>query len=98
MPYLRHSSPADNPAACSFSTLMICSSVNLLLRMSVSLGNGLYPKTGAFKGSRSCRTFHRAEKRAPILPNCTSKALLLCWTHALIVQHSVPLSPRTKQD
>src|ERR1700678_1954594 len=53
MPYLRHSSPADNPAACSFSTLMICSSVNLLLRMSVSLGNGLYPKTGAFKGSRS---------------------------------------------
>jgi hypothetical protein len=34
------------PAACSFSTLMICSSVNLLLRMSVSLGNGLYPKTG----------------------------------------------------
>src|ERR1700683_743736 len=55
MPYLRHSSPADNPAACSFSTLMICSSVNLLLRMSVSLGNGLYPKTGAFKGSRSSR-------------------------------------------
>src|ERR1700685_1142087 len=53
MPYLRHSSPADNPAACSFSTLIICSSVNLLLRMSVSLGNGLYPKTGAFKGSRS---------------------------------------------
>jgi hypothetical protein len=32
---------------------MICSSVNLLLRMSVSLRNGLYPKTGAFKGSRS---------------------------------------------
>src|ERR1700683_1761633 len=56
MPYLRHSSPADNPAACSFSTLMICSSVNLLLRMSVSLGNGLYPKTGAFKGSRSVPT------------------------------------------
>jgi hypothetical protein len=32
---------------------MICSSVNLLLRMSVSLRNGLYPKTRAFKGSRS---------------------------------------------
>src|SRR6185312_12710792 len=53
MPYLRHNSPADNPAACSFSTLMICSSVNLLSRMSVSLGIGLYPKTRAFKGSRS---------------------------------------------
>jgi hypothetical protein len=32
---------------------MICSSVNLLLRMSVSLENGLYPKPGALKGSRS---------------------------------------------
>ena len=45
--------PADGPAACSFSTLMICSSVNLLLRISVSRRNGFYPKTGAFKGSRS---------------------------------------------
>jgi hypothetical protein len=35
---------------------MICSSVNLLLRMSVSLENGLYPKLGAFKGSRSDAT------------------------------------------
>ena len=56
MPYLRHSSSADSPAACSFRTLMICSSVNLLLRMSVSLENGLYPKLGAFKGSRSTLT------------------------------------------
>src|SRR5438874_8233793 len=55
MPYLRHSSPADNPAACSFRTLMICSSVNLLLRMSVSRRNGLYPNSGAFMGSRSDR-------------------------------------------
>jgi hypothetical protein len=31
---------------------MICSSVYLLLRMSVSQRNGLYPKPGAFKGSR----------------------------------------------
>src|SRR6185295_13954930 len=57
MPYLRHTSPADNPAACSFSTLMICSSVNLLLRMSVSRRNGFYPKTGTFRGSRSRRAF-----------------------------------------
>src|SRR6266436_1029014 len=53
MPYFRHTSPADSPAACSFSTLMICSSVNLLLRMSVSRRNGLYLKSRAFKGSRS---------------------------------------------
>src|ERR1051325_4263061 len=54
MPYLRHTSPADSPAACSFRTLMICSSVNLLLRICPSPnGNGLYPKAGAFKGSRS---------------------------------------------
>jgi hypothetical protein len=31
MPYLRHTSPADRPAAFSFSALMICSSVSLLL-------------------------------------------------------------------
>src|SRR6185295_12578713 len=55
MPYLRHTSPADSPAACSFRTLMICSSVNLLLRMSVSRRNGLYPKPRAFEGSRSGR-------------------------------------------
>src|SRR3954469_15677166 len=53
MPYLRHTSPADSPAACSFSALIICSSVNLLLRMSVSRRNGLYPKSRALKGSRS---------------------------------------------
>src|ERR1044072_7247624 len=54
MPYLRHTSLADSPAACSFKTLMICSSVNLLLRICPSPnGNGLYPKAGAFKGSRS---------------------------------------------
>src|SRR5829696_6180720 len=32
---------------------MICSSVNLLLRMSVSRRYGLYPKSRAFNGSRS---------------------------------------------
>src|SRR5215213_2136488 len=53
MPYLRHTSPADNPAECSFSTLMICSSVNLLLRMSVSRWNGLYLKSGTSAGSGS---------------------------------------------
>src|SRR3954447_21095816 len=53
MPYFRHASPADSPAACSFSALIICSSVNLLLRMSVSRRNGLYPKSRALKGSRS---------------------------------------------
>lgn len=41
----------DQQAACSFSTLMICSSVNLLCPSPE--GNGLYPKAGAFKGSRS---------------------------------------------
>src|SRR4029077_14190214 len=53
MPCLRHTSAADKPAACSFSTLMICSSVNLLLRMSVSRRNGLYPNSGTSTGSRS---------------------------------------------
>jgi hypothetical protein len=42
--YFRHTSPADKPAACSFSTLMICSSVNLLLRMSVSHEERTLPK------------------------------------------------------
>src|SRR4051812_38707052 len=53
MPCFRQTSAADNPAACSFSALIICSSVNLLLRMSVSRRNGLYPKSRALKGSRS---------------------------------------------
>jgi hypothetical protein len=39
--------------------LMICSSVNLLLRMSVSRRNGLYPNSGAFKGSRSLPQRHK---------------------------------------
>src|SRR5882724_2895266 len=33
MPYLRYTLPADSPAACSFKTLMTCSSVTLLLRI-----------------------------------------------------------------
>src|SRR4051812_21544506 len=53
MPCFRHTSAADSPAACSFSTLIICSSVNLLLRMSVSRRNGLYSKSGTSTGSRS---------------------------------------------
>jgi hypothetical protein len=45
---------------CSFSALMICSSVNLLLRICPSPeGNGFYPKTGAFKGSRSDGTMRK---------------------------------------
>src|SRR5215213_9948395 len=46
MPCFRDTSVADNPAACSFSTLMICSSVNLLLRMSVSHRKRTLPNTG----------------------------------------------------
>lgn len=44
MPYFRQSSPADSPAECSFRTLMICSSVNLLLRISVSRRERTLPK------------------------------------------------------
>ncbi|MGE3746173.1 MAG: hypothetical protein AB7G25_10790, partial [Sphingomonadaceae bacterium] len=40
------------PAACSFNTLMICSSVNLLLRMSVSRKNGTLPKIGDICGEQ----------------------------------------------
>src|ERR1700745_4063516 len=55
MPCLRHRSLADTPAACSFKTLMICSSVNLLLRIVRLLGGEQNPnlKSGAFEGSRS---------------------------------------------
>src|SRR4051794_40106009 len=52
MPCLRQTSVADNPAACSFSTLMICSSVNLLLRMSVSSKERTLPKTGGSYGEQ----------------------------------------------
>src|SRR6185437_6243057 len=54
-PYLRHSSPTDKPAACSFSTLIICSSVNLLLRMSVSRkGTDSTQKWGRLRGAGHC--------------------------------------------
>src|SRR3954471_3617680 len=55
MPCLRHRSLADSPAACSFNTLMICSSVNLPLRIVCLLGGEQNPnsKPGAFQGSRS---------------------------------------------
>src|ERR1700712_5266500 len=55
MPCLRHRSLADIPAACSFKTLMICSSVNLPLRIVCLLGGEQNPnsKPGAFQGSRS---------------------------------------------
>src|SRR5438270_7601115 len=52
MPCLRQTSPADIPAACSFSTLMICSSVNLLLRMSVSSEERTLPKIGGIYGEQ----------------------------------------------
>src|SRR3954453_958853 len=52
MPCFRHTSPADSPAACSFSTLMICSSVNLLLRMSVSSEERTLPKIGGIYGEQ----------------------------------------------
>src|SRR6266436_9457024 len=55
MPCFRHRSLADNPAACSFKTLMICSSVNLPLRIVCLLSGEQNPnlKPGAFQGSRS---------------------------------------------
>src|SRR4051794_18274673 len=65
MPCLRHRSLAGIPAACSFKTLMICSSVNLLLRIVRLLGGEQNPnsKSGAFQGSRSLRqTFQNAQK------------------------------------
>src|ERR1700761_3611988 len=55
MPCFRHRSLADIPAACSFNTLMICSSVNLPLRIVRLLSGEQNPnsKPGAFQGSRS---------------------------------------------
>jgi hypothetical protein len=44
-----------------------------------------------------CRNFHRADKRAPILPNCAFKALLLCWTQALSRDLELALQ-RIKED
>src|SRR4051812_13326767 len=64
MPCLRQTSPADIPAACSFSTLMICSSVNLLLRMSVSSKERTLPKTGGFYGEQVSLGPQKAIKRA----------------------------------
>src|SRR3954467_15444791 len=65
MPCFRHSSPADIPAACSFKTLMICSSVNLLLRIVRLLRGEQNPnsKSGAFQGSRSHATELSASRR-----------------------------------
>ena len=45
-PYLRHSSPADRSAACSFSTFDDLLFGKSALRMSVSLENGLYQRRG----------------------------------------------------
>src|SRR3954469_21925391 len=53
MPCLRQTSVADNPAACSFSTLMICSSVICSCACPSPRRNGLYPKLGASTESRS---------------------------------------------
>src|SRR3978361_594085 len=55
MPCLRHRCLPDIPAACSFKTLMICSSVNLPLRIVCLLGGeqNPNPKPGAFQGSRA---------------------------------------------
>src|SRR5258707_15443505 len=63
MPCLRHRSLADIPAACSFSTLMICSSVNLPLRIVRLLGGEQNPnsKPGAFQGSRSAARQQKVE-------------------------------------
>ena len=52
----RHSSAALNPAGCSFSTPMLCSSVNLLRFMSVSFaGEQTNLKVPTFQGRRSMR-------------------------------------------
>src|ERR1700761_119953 len=57
MPCFRHRSLADIPAACSFNTLIICSYVNLPLRIVCLLAGEQNPnsKSGAFQGSRSPR-------------------------------------------
>src|SRR3982074_854059 len=72
MPCLAHRSLADTPAACSFKTLMICSSVNLPLRIVCLLGGEQNPnsKPGAFQGSRP--QFPNSAKREPgnpVAPN-----------------------------
>src|ERR1700755_349819 len=70
MPCLRHRSLADTPAACSFKTLMICSSVNLLLRIVRLLGGEQNPnlKSGAFQGSRSLRDLRFFQEDANLFP------------------------------
>ena len=53
MPCLRHRSLADIPAACSFKTLMICSSVNLPYASSVSsVENRTLTKIGGVSGEQ----------------------------------------------
>src|ERR1700722_20197876 len=73
MPCLRHRALAHIPAACSLSPLMICSSVNLPLRIVCLLAGEQNPnsKSRAFQGSRSGRL--RAHQR--------SKRKSGGWTH-----------------
>jgi hypothetical protein len=89
MPCLRHRSPGDIPAACSFSTLMICYSVNLLLRMSVSRRNELYPKTGASTGagqalleSRAFELYHQV--RAECFTEARARRGRSCERHGVV--------------
>src|ERR1700754_3549153 len=89
MPCLRHRSLADIPAACSFSTLMICSSVNLPLRIVRLLGGEQNPnlKPGAFQGSRSLDPGHWPSfglKRVPLTNfNATSDCVPISFESRL---------------
>src|ERR1700744_6303504 len=83
MPCLRHRSLADIPAACSFKTLMICSSVNLLLRIVRLLSGEQNPnsKLGAFQGSRSIGTKQFCENINNLLIICSGirTSHILSW-------------------
>src|SRR6187401_2263013 len=84
MPCLRHRSLADIPAACSFSTLMICSSVDLLLRIVRLLGGEQNPnsKPGAFQGSRSADCTQ--PDRSTFVPNHEPSETIVLSTHRTI--------------
>lgn len=51
IPYFRDTEAANSPAVCSFSTLSICSSINLSLGSSVTQRNGLCLKSGHLRGT-----------------------------------------------
>jgi hypothetical protein len=62
MPCFRHTSLADSPAASSFSTLMICSSVAALAHVRLPYERTL-PKTGGIEGVQ-------VRRRVALRPYC----------------------------